>query len=166
MFGCILFSVGCCKGGRGLGLWFAGLSDFFFATGSAAMGWFRRFDGFVGESLLQSPITRALAPDVTSVGACVLPHGHGHGLGALGLGVGWGLGLRVGCFLALALAWVFFTKGLLGACASRPLPSQTLVTLQHGCHLLPHAVFSALCDVAGCPLLGWAGFVCREGVAR
>ena len=78
---------------------------------------------FVGESLLQSPITRALAPDVTSVGACVIPHGHGHGLGALGLGVGWGLGLRVGRSLALALAWVFFSEGLLGACLCLQAPA-------------------------------------------
>jgi hypothetical protein len=61
------------------------------------MGLVQAVDGFVGESLLKSPITRALAPDVTSVGACVIPHGHGHGLGALGLGVGWGLGLCIGC---------------------------------------------------------------------
>ena len=61
------------------------------------MGLVQAVDGFVGESLLQSLITRALAPDGTSVGACVLPHGHGHGLGALGLGVGWGLGLCIGC---------------------------------------------------------------------
>jgi hypothetical protein len=37
LLGCILLSVGCCKGGRGLGLWFAGLSDCFAraASGSA-----------------------------------------------------------------------------------------------------------------------------------
>ena len=51
----------------------------------------------------------------------------------------------------------------LGACASRPLPSQTFVSQQHGCHLLPRALFSVCCDAAGCPLLGWAGFVCRGG---
>ncbi len=85
-----------------------------------ARGLFRQFGGFVGESLLLSPISRALAPDVTSVCACVLPHGHEHGLGALGLGVGWGLGLCVGC-----LPWhgVFFSEGLLGA-ASRYLPKR------------------------------------------
>jgi hypothetical protein len=98
LLGCILLSVGCCKGRRGLGLWFAGLSGcFFLPLAEPPWGWFRRLDGFVGESLLQSLITRALAPDGTSVGACVIPHGHGHGLGALGLGVGWGLGLCIGC---------------------------------------------------------------------
>ena len=112
--------MGCCKGGRGLGLWFAGLSDLFFCHWQCRKwGWLRWFDGFVGESLLQSPITRALAPDVTSVGACVLPHGHGHGLGALGLGVqvGWGLGLCVGCSLALAfgLGKGFYWRGVVGS---------------------------------------------------
>ena len=96
LLGCILLSVGCCRGERGLGLWFAGLPDFCFLP-LAVPEWVQAVDGFVGESLLQSPITRALAPDVTSVGACVIPHGHGHGLGALGLGVGWGLGLCIGC---------------------------------------------------------------------
>ena len=62
-------------------------------------GWFRRFDGLESPPIPHHP--RALAPDVTSVGTCMLPHGHGHGLGALGLGVGWGLGLCVGCSLAL-----------------------------------------------------------------
>ena len=71
--------------------------------------------------------------------------------------------------LALGGAWafalgVFFREGLLGACASRlPLPSQTFVTQQHGCHLLPHALFSVCCDAAGCSLLGLAGFVCWGG---
>ena len=72
-------------------------TGFFLPLAEPPWGWFRRLDGFVGESLLQSLITRALAPDGTSVGACVIPHGHGHGLGALGLGVGWGLGLCIGC---------------------------------------------------------------------
>ena len=84
-----------------------------------------------------------------------------NGVGALGLGVGWGLGIGVWC---LALAWGFFSEGLLGACASRlPLPSLTFVTQQHGCHPLRHALFSVCCDAAGCPLLGWAGFVSRGG---
>jgi hypothetical protein len=145
----------------GLGSGSLGCRTFFFLPlAEPPWGCFRRFDGFAGESLLQSPITRALPPDVTSVGACVLPHGHGHGLGALG--VGWGF--MLGCSLA-PVAWVFFGEGLLGACASRlPLPSQTFVpTGQHGCHFLPHALFSVCCDAAGCPLLGWAGFVCRGG---
>ena len=84
----------------------------------------------------------------------------GMGLGpwALALGGAWAFALGA------SLAWVFFREGLLGACASRlPLPSLTFVTQQHGCHPLPHALFSVCCDAAGCPLLGWAGFVCRGG---
>ena len=80
----------------GLGSGSLGCRTFVFLP-LAVLEWVQAVDGFVGESLLQSPITRALAPDVTSVGACVLSHGHGHGLGALGLGVGWGLGLCIGC---------------------------------------------------------------------
>ena len=63
----------------GLGFGSLGCWTFFFATNSASMGLVQAVDGFVGESLLQSPIARALAPDVTRVGACVIPHGHGHG---------------------------------------------------------------------------------------
>ena len=109
--------------GVGLGSGSLGCRAVFFCHWQSRHG-VRRLDGFVGESLLQSLITRALAPDCTSVGACVIPHGHGHGLGALGLGVGWGLGLCAGCSLALALAlaWGFFREGLLGRTWERVPP--------------------------------------------
>jgi hypothetical protein len=84
-----------------------------------------------------------------------------------GMGLGpWALALGGAWAFAWVppSAWGFFREGLLGVCASRlPLPSQTLVTQQHGSHLLPHALFSVCCDAAGCPLLGLAGFVCRGG---
>jgi hypothetical protein len=85
------------------------------------------------------------------------------GLGpwALALGGASSWAFSLGAPSHFGLAWVFW---LLGACASRlPPPPQTFVNQQHGCHLLPHAISSVLCDASGCPLLGWAGFVCRGG---
>ena len=39
----------------------------------------------------------------------------------------------------------------------------TFPNVRDGCQLIPYAIFSVLCDAAGCPLLGWAGFVCWGG---
>ncbi len=93
-------------GGRGLGLWFAGLSDFFFGH------WQCRGAGglmVLLASLLQSPITRALAPDVTSVGACVLPHGQ------------WAWGPGPWRWVGLGpLCWVLPRPGLGAASSCRP----------------------------------------------
>ena len=49
LLGCILLSVGCCRGERGLGLWFAGLSGFLFLPLAVPqMGLVEAVDGFVG----------------------------------------------------------------------------------------------------------------------
>ena len=83
-----------------------------------------------------------------------LDTGMGLGPWALALGGAWAFAL--GASLALAL----------GACASRlPLPSQTFVTQQHGCHLLPHACSKLYVMLLGVHCLGWLGSCAGEGVA-